>query len=119
MNYDMNSPIYLQVIEEIKKKILTGELLPGQKLPSTRELACDYEINPNTAARVYSEMESMGLSFTKRGLGTFLTEDEGFIKSLSKEAVDSLVSGFVADMKMHGYSLEETKNIIEGVWKHD
>ncbi len=119
MDYDMNSPIYLQVIDQIKKKIITGELIPGRKLPSTRELAYEFEINPNTAARVYSEMEAMGLSFTKRGLGTFLTEDKELIESLSKEKINSLVSGFVSDMRLHGYNLEETKKMIEGAWKYD
>lgn len=119
MIYDMNSPIYLQVIEDIKKKIIKGELIAGQKLPSTRELALIYEINPNTAARVYSEMESAGISFTKRGLGTYITEDSEFIGNLSKDAVLRLVQTFVNEVKVLGYNLDDTQKIIEGAWDND
>lgn len=116
IEYDANSPIYLQVIEDIKKRVISKELLLGQKLPSTRELALRYEINPNTAARVYSEMEGMGLCFTKRGLGTFLTEDEEYVKNLSEEAVNELVKKFIKDIKLHGLSREEAISKLEGDW---
>lgn len=75
MEFKTNIPIYLQVIEDIKQKIIAGTLPLGSKLPSSRELAIEYQINPNTAARIYSEMESMGLSYTRRGIGTFVTEN--------------------------------------------
>lgn len=117
IEYNANSPIYLQVIEDIKKRIIAGEMLLGQKLPSTRELALKYEINPNTAARVYTEMESMGLCFTRRGLGTFLTEDSDYIKRISEESINTLVRAFITDMKLHGFSLEATISKLEGEWK--
>ena len=52
MEYNNNLPIYLQVINQIKKDMIQGKLPMGEKLPSTRELAVQYQINPNTAARV-------------------------------------------------------------------
>jgi DNA-binding transcriptional regulator YhcF (GntR family) len=66
LEFKNNIPIYLQVIDDIKHKIVLGELNLGDKLPSTRELAVMYQINPNTAVRVYNEMELMGLCFTKQ-----------------------------------------------------
>ena len=57
MEFENNIPIYIQVINQIKKDIITGKLPMGAKLPSTRELAVLYHINPNTAGRVYNEME--------------------------------------------------------------
>ena len=48
MDYKANTPIYLQVIDDIKRRILTGEIKLGDKLPSTRELAVQYTVNPNT-----------------------------------------------------------------------
>lgn len=85
MEFKSNLPIYLQVIDDIKKKIITGALPLGTKLPSSRELAIQYDINPNTAARVYNEMESLELSYTKRGIGTFVTEDPQVIDRLKQE----------------------------------
>ena len=56
MEYNSGSPIYLQVINELKKKMVKGELKPGEKMPSNRELAVLYKVNQNTAARIYREM---------------------------------------------------------------
>ena len=56
MEYRVEAPIYMQVIRDIKKRIVRRQLLPGEKLPSNRELAVLYKVNPNTAARIYKEM---------------------------------------------------------------
>ena len=66
MNYNAEMPIYLQVIHDLKKKMIQGKILPGEKLPSNRELAVLYKINQNTAARIYREMETHGYCYTKR-----------------------------------------------------
>lgn len=118
MDYDNNTPIYLQVIDRIKKDILKGDLIPGQKLPSTRELALTYQINPNTAARVYTEMERIGLCFTKRGLGTFLFEDETFLSQLRDETVSEVVTEFIKETKQLGLSKGEVISKLEGEWKN-
>ena len=67
MEFENNIPIYIQVINQIKKDIITGKLPMGAKLPSTRELAVLYHINPNTAGRGYKEMELQNMCYTKRG----------------------------------------------------
>jgi len=118
MEFDANVPIYLQVIDSIKKKILLGEWKVGQKMPSTRELALMYEINPNTASRVYSEMELMGLTFTKRGLGTFLTEDEGLLVEIREQLIHTLVERFISGAKELGITKEELLGQLEGEWEH-
>ena len=79
MEYNTASPIYLQVINELKKRMVKGELKPGEKMPSNRELAVLFKVNQNTAARIYREMESMGLCYTKRGIGTFVSEEDDMI----------------------------------------
>ena len=53
MRYENDRPIYLQVIEDISRRLIQGELALGEKLPSVREMAVQYQINPNTASRVY------------------------------------------------------------------
>ena len=52
MRYENDRPIYLQVIEDISRRLIQGELILGEKLPSVRELAVQYQINPKTASRV-------------------------------------------------------------------
>ncbi len=112
MEYDNNIPIYLQVTNQIKKDMIQGKLPMGEKLPSTRELAVQYQINPNTAVRVYKEMEQQKMCFTKRGLGTFVTEDPAVLSEMRTSMAEELLNGFVQEMKELGFSKEE---LITGI----
>ena len=113
MNYDNAIPIYLQVIRVIERDIVTGRLAPGDRLPSARDLALLHGINPNTAARVYRELEQSGVCFTRRGLGTFVTEDPDRIRALHKEMADDIVSRFVSEIMEIGMTREETISLLE------
>ncbi len=112
MEFKSNIPIYLQVVDDIKKQIVNGTIKPGDKLLSTRELASRYTINPNTSMRVYSELEAEGITFTRRGLGTFVSEDASLVSSLKSELNKSLVNQFIEEFKAIGYSKEELIDII-------
>ena len=113
MNFDPMSPIWLQVATRIKQQIVTGELPPGSKLPGGRDLALQYGINPNTAARIYQEMEREGLCRTQRGLGTFVTESRETIGALREEMARQAVSRFLADLAGLGLSREEAVRLIQ------
>jgi GntR family transcriptional regulator len=107
MEFRNDQPIYLQVINDIKAKILSGEIEPGQKLPSSRELAVLYQVNPNTASRIYGELERQGVTYTKRGIGTFVKEDTEMKKQMREEAVETVVMDFLQKMKKMGYTEKE------------
>ena len=64
MNFQANYPIYLQIAEDIKRRIVIGELKAGDKLPSNAELALAYQVNPNTVQRIYRQLEAEGISYT-------------------------------------------------------
>lgn len=113
MEFKSNLPIYLQVIDDIKKKIITGALPLGTKLPSSRELAIQYDINPNTAARVHNEMESLGLSYTKRGIGTFVTEDPQVIDRLKQEQLKQILTVLDEQLTGMGYTPEEIIRLLQ------
>ena len=113
MDFKANVPIYLQVISDIKKQIVCGQLALGEKLPSTRELAVKYQVNPNTAVRVYNEMELEGLCFTKRGLGTFVTEDREKYESIKMEMARIRIEEYVNEMRELGYTRETMIRAIE------
>ena len=106
MNYTNSIPIYLQVVDSIKEKLVTGEIGPGDKLPSGRDLALQYTINPNTAARVYQTLETEKLCFSRRGLGTFATEDPDRIRELRNEMAQQLIEHFLEGMKRIGIPRE-------------
>ena len=89
-----------------------SKLLPGEKLPSSRELAIKYSINPNTASRVYKEMEMMGLCYTRRGLGTFVTDDESVVKGIKADMAKNYVERYISSMKDLGYSMQQMIDMI-------
>ena len=69
-----NVPVYEQIVDRLRYAIAAGAYAPGDLLPSVRELAVDLLVNPNTVARAYREMEREGLTYTRRGLGIFVSE---------------------------------------------
>ena len=84
MEFDTASPIWMQVATRIKTEMVTRKLPPGAKLPGGRELALQYTINPNTAARVYQELEKESLVEMRRGMGTYVTENPARIACARK-----------------------------------
>ena len=77
LNIDATSstPIYEQIIDEVKEGIIKGIIEPGEKLPSVRELAKMLTLNPNTIQKAYQELERQKVTVTIRGRGTFVSED--------------------------------------------
>lgn len=112
MEFNSALPIYLQVEMAIKREIATGRIALGEKLPSGRDLALQYTINPNTASRVYKELENEGVCFTRRGLGTFVSEDPDLVKRLKEEMAQELLAQFLEGMRKLGISSEEAVELI-------
>ena len=112
MNFDPMIPIWLQVATSIKQQIVTGRLPPGAKLPGGRDLALQYGINPNTAARIYQELEREGVCQTQRGLGTFVTDSGEIVQRLREEMARGAVSRFLADLKGIGMNREDAIELI-------
>lgn len=113
MKFEENMPIYLQISDLIKNRILKYQYKPGTKLPSVRELSLELKVNPNTIQRAYSELDLSGLVFTRRGMGTFVREDDSVVENLKMEIVREHVENFLEEMKNLGISKEEIIKIIE------
>nr|WP_288973671.1 GntR family transcriptional regulator [uncultured Shuttleworthia sp.] len=113
MQFDSSIPIYLQVSEAIKQDIVAGRRLPGDKLPSGRELALLYRINPNTAARVYQVLESEGVCISRRGLGTFVREDGDLAERIRREMAEENIDRFVSGMREMGFGKEEILAMVK------
>ena len=113
MEYNSSLPIYLQVANLIKRDIVTGKRELGEKLPSVRELAVSYTINPNTVSRVYKELEMEGVCFTRRGMGTFVTENPKKVKSMKEEMAGTLIREFLEGMQQLGFTRAEAILILE------
>ncbi|AQS60020.1 GntR family transcriptional regulator [Desulforamulus ferrireducens] len=113
-SFNNNQPIYLQIVQRICRQILRGELGAGDKLPSVRDLAVQMGVNPNTVQRVYSELERLAVAETRRGLGTFITEQESRLQRLREELMAEQIENFIRDMQEMGFTASE---IIDGVRK--
>lgn len=112
MEFDDKLPIYIQIMNYIKKKIVSGEINGGDKLPSVRELSSELKVNPNTVQRTYQELERENLVFTQRGMGTFVIEDTEIIKNLKKSMALDIVNNFISEMKELGFEYKEIVEII-------
>ncbi|MDR6225300.1 GntR family transcriptional regulator [Desmospora profundinema] len=105
--YNASLPIYLQLVERIQRQILRRERNPGDKLPSVREMAVESQVNPNTVQRTYSELERVGIVETRRGQGTFITEDKEKLENLRNELRNRQIGQFVEAMQEMGFSPRE------------
>ena len=65
LKYSSTTPLYRQIVEQIKKEIAIGRILPGERLPTVRKVAHSYNLNPGTVARAYAELERGGIVHTK------------------------------------------------------
>jgi DNA-binding transcriptional regulator YhcF (GntR family) len=113
MEFNNNIPIYMQVMNKIKQDIVTGKLKPGEKMMSSRDYSVELGINFNTVARVYKELEFEGVVFTKRGLGTFITESDEKIESIRLEMSKNLVANYIGGMKQIGFGLKDMIRFVE------
>ncbi|MFA8438531.1 GntR family transcriptional regulator [Pueribacillus sp. YX66] len=117
--FDTNTPIYMQIMARINRKIVRSEWRAGDKLPSVREMAIQSSVNPNTIQRAYRELERMNIVETRRGQGTFITEDEETLLQLRRTLKAEHISTFVKDMREMGFSNEEMLSGIEYYFKHE
>lgn len=113
MQYDNNIPIYIQIINSIKADIINGKLKTGDKLPSIREMAVKFKVNPNTLQRVYQELERSNITYTQRGTGSFVREDEDMVKNLKREMATEVVENFIESIKSFGFDNEEIIRVVK------
>ena len=112
MEFDPMSPIWLQIVNRIKGQIATGAIEPGQKMPGGRDLAVQYSINPNTAARVYQELERAGLCETRRGMGTYVTGDTELITQLRTQMAADAAGRYLRDLRILGLSRKDAIRLL-------
>ncbi|MCE7791193.1 GntR family transcriptional regulator [Salipaludibacillus sp. CUR1] len=113
LTFDNNRPIYLQLMEYLYGQICRTDLKPGEKLPSVRELAVKVGVNPNTVSRTYMEMERKDIVVSKRGQGTFVTEDKTVIQELRQKIADDKIGDFILMMNQIGLKNEEILQLME------
>lgn len=116
MSFDFNNdvPIYLQIIEDIKIKIISGKYIPNQKLQSVRDLSMVYQVNPNTMQKALAELESIGLIYTERTNGKFITNDASIINSIKENTINERFDEFFKSMADIGLSKKQIIDLLKG-----
>lgn len=105
-------PIYIQLVEELERRIVSGQYPPGSQLPAVRVIAAEAAVNPNTMQKALAELERTGLVYAKRTSGRFITEDEAMINAVKKEVAVEKIEEFFEAMRQLGYSKEEVVSCI-------
>jgi GntR family transcriptional regulator len=115
MNVKFNNrdPVYLQVVRHFKEEIATGKLEAGQEIPSRRELAGLFQINPNTAQRAYKEMEVQRLITTEGNSPSRITKDEGVLNLIRSELLQEAVEVFVGSVMKITVSMDELLQLVK------
>lgn len=118
IKFNESSPIYLQIVEKIKADIVAGKLKGGDKLPSVRDIAESFKVNPNTVQRVFMELEREGVAYPQRGIGTFVSEDAQLVAKLRGTQAQKYTGRYVGEMKELGMDndeiLDNVKEVLEG-----
>jgi len=116
-NFNDERPIYLQLMEQIQLRIVSGVYDVGGKLPSVREMASDASVNPNTMQKALTELERTGLVYSQRTSGRFITEDSNMIKDIRNDLAKEQIEKFLYNMEKIGYTKQETIELVEIISK--
>lgn len=114
MSFELNSdkPVYLQIMEQIERDILSGKYKPGDKFPSVRELAAHAMVNPNTMQKALAELERNGLVYSQRTSGRFITDNKELLETMKREIAKKEVQDFITHMKTLGFTDQEIQTFV-------
>jgi len=106
-------PIYRQLVAQIREAVARGRLKAEERLPSVRDLARQLVINPNTVARVYSELEREGVLNTRPGLGVFVAQPKtDLTKRVRKDRLIALVDALLTETVHLGFTADDLSALI-------
>lgn len=105
-------PVYQQIMENIRGAVLRGELPPGGRVPSVRELAMQAQVNPNTMQRALTELEREGLLVGGGTSGRTVTKDEAVLARMRQEVLDALARECTEKFRVFGITPAQAAEII-------
>ena len=111
--FDNNIPIYIQLVEQLKIYIISGKVNSGERLPSVRELAICSKVNPNTMQKALVELEELGLIYTERTNGKFVTKNQKLIDNYKMGYAKELSNKYFSSMESIGFNKIETVDYLK------
>lgn len=116
LNNSSGVPYYRQIVNQVIYGVANHMLKPGERLPTVRQLAVDLQINLNTIAKAYSELELRGIVNTQQGTGTFVSEDSAALDPAEKQkGIERLCARFLDEVAAMGVSTSEAVATIERI----
>ena len=115
MEFKENQAIYLQIANRFFENILKKKWDSGDKIPSIRDMAVEFEVNPNTTMRTFNYLQDKGIIYNKRGIGYFLADD-GFEKTIAikrEQFLEEDLPVFFRTMQLLGIKLDDLKAYIK------
>lgn len=113
-----SQPIYEQIINQVKENIMKGIMLPGDQLPSIRQLSSIVLANPNTVSKAYQELERTGVIETIRGKGTFIRTDyKAKVDEEKMEEIKLALKKLIVEMHYMGLTKEDMNKELEDIYK--
>lgn len=112
-----DKPVYLQLVEQIQSRIISGYYQLGDKLPSVRDLAQEACVNPNTMQKALAELERSGLIYTNRTSGKFITSDEELLKTLKKELAYEQIHHLFHQLESLGFKKDDIYMLVTKCFK--
>ena len=107
-------PFHRQIVDQIRYGIASDRLMPGEQLPTVRELAVNLQVNPNTVRKAYSELEILGILDTQQGTGTFVSDQQVKISNDEKQRMlEQICDELVARGHQYGFTLKEIVTNME------
>ena len=105
-------PLYLQIMDEVRRALVVGALRPEDPLPSVRELASELVVNPRTVSQAYRELEREGVVYVRRGQGTFVAPDAHPDR---RQVARDVAKRVLLEARRNGLRLEELVETIHEV----
>ena len=115
LDFDPTRPIYLQIIEAVKKRTAQGIYRAGNRLPSVREMAAEMGVNPNTLSRAYMELEREGFITTRRGEGSSITGSAERIDSERAALARAARDRFISEVRGLALSKEQVETLMREI----
>ena len=110
------SPIYMQILQYIKRGVVAGTIQDGDELPSRRMLSALLGVNPNTVQKAYRMLEEEGLISSHSGAKSYMVLTDETVEKVRRELLEGDAVNIVAAMKQMGLSKAEALQLLEQYW---
>jgi GntR family transcriptional regulator len=112
LNTHSGVPPYLQIVQQVRQALQVGILQPGDQLPTVKEVVAHIAINPNTVAKAYRELESVGIAEGRTGSGTFVKQRPAGPSPAIQEALSQDLEGWIAKARQAGLDEESIEALV-------